>query len=149
MIRGVPRCAMFLGVALGLASPVLAQERVSPGTGAVLRGLDKISGESRDVELATGTRARLFGLEIKLSECRYPAEDPAGDAFAWLTIREVSEDGDQRADGQEIAKAEAAGTPLFSGWMIASSPALNALAHSRYDVWVIRCTTAAGSESSG
>ena len=29
--------------------------------------------------------------------------------------------------------------PAFHGWMIASSPALSALEHSRYDVWVIRC----------
>ena len=29
----------------------------------------------------------------------------------------------------------------FSGWMVASSPALNALDHSRYDIWVLRCMT--------
>ncbi len=27
----------------------------------------------------------------------------------------------------------------FSGWMIASSPALNALDNPRYDVWLLRC----------
>jgi len=31
--------------------------------------------------------------------------------------------------------------PVFKGWMIASSPALNALDHPRYDVWVLRCIT--------
>ena len=30
---------------------------------------------------------------------------------------------------------------IFSGWMLASSPALNALEHPRYDVWVLRCIT--------
>jgi hypothetical protein len=30
---------------------------------------------------------------------------------------------------------------LFEGWMMASSPALNALEHPRYDVWVLRCKT--------
>ena len=29
--------------------------------------------------------------------------------------------------------------PVFDGWMIASSPALSALDHPRYDVWVMRC----------
>ena len=33
------------------------------------------------------------------------------------------------------------GERLFDGWMIASSPALNALDHPRYDVWVIGCDT--------
>ena len=27
----------------------------------------------------------------------------------------------------------------FRGWMIASSPALMALDHARYDIWLIRC----------
>ncbi|MGB0439332.1 MAG: DUF2155 domain-containing protein [Paracoccaceae bacterium] len=32
--------------------------------------------------------------------------------------------------------------PVFEGWIIASSPALNAMDHARYDVWVLRCNTA-------
>ena len=32
-------------------------------------------------------------------------------------------------------------TPVFAGWMVASSPALSALDHARYDVWVLRCVT--------
>jgi hypothetical protein len=31
--------------------------------------------------------------------------------------------------------------PVFSGWMIASSPALSAMDHPRYDVWILRCDT--------
>jgi hypothetical protein len=30
---------------------------------------------------------------------------------------------------------------VFSGWMIASAPALNAMEHARYDIWVMRCIT--------
>ena len=30
--------------------------------------------------------------------------------------------------------------PRFSGWMFASSPALSALDHPRYDVWVVSCS---------
>ena len=32
------------------------------------------------------------------------------------------------------------GEPLFTGWMFASTPSLNALEHPTYDVWVIDCT---------
>lgn len=32
-------------------------------------------------------------------------------------------------------------SPAFSGWMVASSPALSALEHPRYDVQVLRCLT--------
>ncbi|MEL6359838.1 MAG: DUF2155 domain-containing protein [Pseudomonadota bacterium] len=37
--------------------------------------------------------------------------------------------------------APIAGKKIFSGWMFASSPALNALEHPVYDVWVISCET--------
>lgn len=92
------------------------------GTLTSLRGLDKVNGKSVDVEVQTGGTAEIFGLIVTLRECRYPTENPSGDAFAYLTIRD-------RQDGKVF----------FDGWMIASSPALNALDHRRYDVWVLRC----------
>ena len=113
-----------LVVAMVLGAPAMAQEAVSIGTGAVLRGLDKVSGEATDLELGNGQTAEFGRLRIDMSECRYPKGNPAGDAYAFLNIWEA---GDT--------------TPVFSGWMIASSPALNALDHSRYDVWVLRCKT--------
>ncbi|NOX82694.1 MAG: DUF2155 domain-containing protein [Alphaproteobacteria bacterium] len=36
---------------------------------------------------------------------------------------------------------QAEGVNIFRGWMFASSPALNALEHPVYDVWVISCAT--------
>lgn len=97
---------------------------VASAPGALLRGLDKVSGAVTDIPLAVGQRARLGRIEVTLDDCRYPVDNPAGDAFAHLTIR---------ADGMEAA--------AFDGWMIASSPALSALDHPRYDVWVMRCNT--------
>lgn len=89
---------------------------------AILRGLDKVSGAVTDLDLKVGQETRLGTLTVELDECRVPAGNPTGDAFAHLTIR---------ADGMKDA--------AFDGWMIASSPALSALDHPRYDVWVIRC----------
>ena len=101
------------------------QETSEPGeiaAGAVLRALDKVNGETTDIELTAGQSQQVFALEVGLSECRYPAGNPAGDAYAYLVIRGSA---DQAA--------------LFAGWMVASSPALSALDHARYDVWVLRC----------
>ncbi len=133
-----------LSFALFLGGPVLAQEvqsgsgdalppndaatqEVQSGTGAVLRGLDRVSGEVQDIPIKSGETVGYGKLEITLSDCRYPVGNPAGDAFAHLTIRDL-----------------VAGDVAFDGWMIASSPALNALDHPRYDVWVIRCNTSKG-----
>lgn len=115
------RLALALICAAGVAS---AQEVVSNGTGAVLRGLDKLNGTVADIELAPNQSETLGRIEITLNDCRYPEGNPAGDAYAFVTVREMG-----RAD------------PVFRGWMIASAPALNAMDHPRYDVWVMRCKT--------
>ncbi|AZV77779.1 DUF2155 domain-containing protein [Parasedimentitalea marina] len=112
----------LLTAALALGSPVFAQEGAVSGPGAILRGLDKVNGHTVDAELPVGGSAELFGLLVTLSDCRYPEDNPTGDAFAFLTIREPD-----------------TGIVQFEGWMIASSPALSALDHSRYDIWVLRC----------
>ncbi|MEO0389994.1 MAG: DUF2155 domain-containing protein [Pseudomonadota bacterium] len=110
-------------VAFILAVPAVAQQ-AEPAGGAVLRALDKFSGEVVDITMQTGRVAQFGRLAIALRECRYPAGNPSGNAFASL---QIAEEG--RADA------------VFSGWMVASSPALNAMEHPRYDVWVMRCTT--------
>ncbi|MEO0401833.1 MAG: DUF2155 domain-containing protein [Pseudomonadota bacterium] len=107
-----------------LAGAVSAQQQTQSAPGAVLRGLDKFSGQVVDIELPAGRTASFARLNITLTECRYPAGNPSGNAYAGLQITEVGRDG-----------------VVFSGWMIASAPALNAMEHPRYDVWVMRCTT--------
>ncbi|MCC5984789.1 MAG: DUF2155 domain-containing protein [Rhodobacteraceae bacterium] len=104
-------------------TPAAAQEVVA-AHGAILRGLDKVAGTSRDLELRVGETVALGRLSVTLAECRYPPADPASEAFAWITVRD---------DAREQV--------LFDGWMIASSPALHALDHARYDVWVMSCIT--------
>lgn len=119
----------ILAVASLVPAQVVAQ---SPGAdaavisapGATLRSLDRLSGEFSDIDLRVGDRTELGKLEIRLTDCRYPAENPSGDAYAYLSITD-----------------QVTGGPLFQGWMVASSPALNALDHMRYDVWVLRCST--------
>ncbi len=114
-----------LAVALTLcAAPVFAQESVNTGAGAVLRALDKLNAKVSDIQLLNGERATMGLIEVTLNECRYPKGNPSGDAYAFVTIREAG-----------VAE------PVYRGWMVASSPALNPLDHPRYDVWVMRCTT--------
>ncbi|MEL6610198.1 MAG: DUF2155 domain-containing protein [Pseudomonadota bacterium] len=117
------RLALAAVAFAALAGSVPAQE-ATRAPGAVLRLLDKTAGQVEDVDLFTGQVAQLGGIDIAMGECRYPSGNPSGDAFARLDITE--------RDGGET---------LFSGWMIASSPALSALDHARYDVWVLRCKT--------
>lgn len=117
---------------LTLSAPTLAQDAsegpaVERSTGALLRGLDKVTGATTDFELLEGESTRFGRITIKLGECRYPAEDPASNAFGWVDVLD-----------------DTASEPLFQGWMVAASPALSALDHQRYDVWLIRCNIPEG-----
>ena len=110
-------------VVLTSALPAAAQSYADADAG-LLRWLDKLTGETADIELMLGQEAESGRLTIRLDACRYPADNPASDAEAHLTIRDAN-----------------VPDPVFDGWMIASSPALSALDHPRYDVWVLRCVT--------
>jgi hypothetical protein len=108
-------------LALALAGPAPAQQ-FAEAEGGSLRFLDKLTSETGDVTLDRGQSAKFGRLVVRLDACRYPADDPTSDSEAFLTIVE-----------------ETTGLGLFSGWMLASSPALSALDHPRYDVWVLSC----------
>lgn len=93
------------------------------GNGALLRALDKTLGRPTDIELSDDQTVVFGRIAIRLLECRYPVDNPASDAFAHIQVLDLE------------------GSELFNGWMIASSPALVALEHPRYDVWVLNCST--------
>ncbi|MEQ6247696.1 DUF2155 domain-containing protein [Sulfitobacter sp. HNIBRBA3233] len=114
---------LAITAALALAT-VASGQQTTNASGAILRALDKTSGNTVDVTVPSGKGARLGNLQIILNECRYPAGNPSGDAYASLEVSEVGRLG-----------------TVFSGWMIASAPALNPMEHQRYDIWVMRCTT--------
>lgn len=94
----------------------------------VLRALDKITARITEIELKVEDEVRFGTLAIRAKYCRTrpPIETP--ETFAYLEIDDVKRAGDR--------------SRVFEGWMVASSPALNALEHAVYDVWVINCKTA-------
>lgn len=109
-----------LGQALGASRPTGPE--VTTGSHATLRALDKVSGLLSDLDIEVGETRPYQRLAVELLACRFPAENPASDAFAFVRITDPAR--------REI---------LFQGWMIASSPGLNALDHPRYDIWVLSC----------
>jgi len=92
---------------------------------AVLQALDKVTARVYTIKAPVGRVVRFGTLEIIARHCdkRPPEETPESTAF--LDIWEV------RRGEPTIS--------LFRGWMFASSPALSALEHPVYDVWVVDC----------
>lgn len=96
--------------------------------GVVLGGIDKVAARTAKLEINLRQQVVYNTLIIKAYACKTrPPEEPPESA-AFLEILERKPDGTMQK--------------LFSGWMFASSPALNALEHPVYDVWVVSCKTA-------
>ena len=115
--------------ALALVLTLSAPANAAPG--AVLRGLDKITGHARDFTAPIGRPVRFGTLEITVRACQKaaPEEPPEVSVFLEVVDHPVPR-----------TKAEAPVThPLMSGWIFASNPARNALEHPSYDVWAIDC----------
>ncbi|WP_025898909.1 DUF2155 domain-containing protein [Sneathiella glossodoripedis] len=103
------------------------------GEAAVLRALDKVTARTEDLTIEVGETVRYGTLDITVRKClkRPPEETPETATF--LEIEENRVDEEKQS--------------LFMGWMFASSPALNALEHPVYDVWVIDCKISAPEQS--
>ena len=102
-----------------------ALARASPHRTAVLQGLDKVTARVSTLSAPVGATVRFGTLEVIVRHCdkRPPEETPESAAFVDIW---------QARSGESSAF-------LFRGWMFASSPALNALEHPVYDIWVLDC----------
>ncbi len=96
---------------------------------AILQGLNKTTARVSTVEAPIGAVARFGTLEITARACekKPPTETPESAAFLEIV--------DVRPDSPSVA--------VFTGWMFASSPAISALEHPVYDIWVIDCASVA------
>ncbi|MGN1062971.1 MAG: DUF2155 domain-containing protein [Alphaproteobacteria bacterium] len=91
----------------------------------ILRGVDKITGRVSTMQAAVGDDISFGDLHIVVSRCyTHPPEETPEDS-AYLTITQTKQDG---------VVAE-----VFNGWMFSSNPALSAMEHPVYDVWVLSC----------
>jgi hypothetical protein len=92
---------------------------------AVLQGLDKITARISTITVGVGETVAFGSLQITLRACdkRPPEETPESAAFLQVV--------EQKPGEQPVTR--------FSGWMFASSPALSAMDHPVYDLWVLDC----------
>ena len=139
-----PTAALFPTVLLALFATDAGAAPSIERSVVVLQGLDKVTARVSVLEVPVG-REQIFGtLAITPRACLEtpPTEPPESAAFLEIAL----------TDRDAGAGDEEGGSEGFIGWMFASSPALSALEHPVYDVWVIGCgdaVTLSGSVSGG
>ncbi|WP_370930961.1 DUF2155 domain-containing protein [Bartonella sp. DGB1] len=94
-------------------------------TRAQFYGLDKISGNVKIFSVPIGQTYQFGSLQVTPKVCytSAPTEPDITDAF--VSIKVITLDNEVKS--------------LFSGWMFANSPGINAVDHAVYDVWLKKC----------
>ncbi|MCM5558326.1 DUF2155 domain-containing protein [Pleomorphomonas sp. JP5] len=112
-----------LGLTTALAGPAAAEKIANKV--AVFTGLDKITGRTIDFDVYVDETVRFGTLRVTPKVCYSRPATEAAETDGFVEVDEITLDN-------EIKR-------IFSGWMFAASPGLNAVEHPVYDVWLIGC----------
>lgn len=100
----------------------------------VLRALDKVTARISTIEAPVGEPVTFGTLRIIARTCdKRPPEEPPESA-AFLQVEE--------------SRPNEVPVSVFRGWMFASSPAVSAMDHPVYDIWVLDCISSASTAES-
>lgn len=120
--RFVASGTFALSLAMGVV-PAYAQAISNPV--AVFTGLDKITGRITIFDVYIDETVQFGSLQLTPRVCYSRPTTEAQSVTAFVQVDEVS--------------LQATMERVFSGWMFADSPALNAIDNAVYDVWLIDC----------
>jgi len=111
--------------ALSLFYPLEARAQRLENSKAVFAALDKVTARISRLEIKLGETVKFGALKVTPRACytRSPTEPPKTSTF--VEIDEILLDGKEKR--------------IFSGWMFAESPGLNAVEHPVFDVWLTDC----------
>ena len=115
--------AVLLAIGLSTASSALAERITNPI--AEFTGIDKITGRIITFDVYVNETVQFGALQVTPRVCysRPDTEEPKTDSF--VEVDEITLD-------RKIRR-------IFTGWMFAESPGLNAVEHAVYDVWLKGC----------
>lgn len=145
-------------LALCLFAPVAQAENIV-GNAVILRTLDKVTATTQDYTVNVGDSLSYGTLSVDVKHCEKKPPEEIPETFAFLQIFDhktdlleniiEANDGHLGLDGNDTTETDISNVAsqddetgplkLFSGWMLASKPAISALDHPVYDVWVIDC----------
>ena len=94
------------------------------GNKLVIQGLDKITARIQTFEVDVGKTYKFGVLDIFVERCVFSKPIFKPESLAFIKINDNSD---------RLSEVK------FSGWMFASSPALNALENPVYDVSILAC----------
>jgi hypothetical protein len=126
MRRLLPISALCLiaGMAVFFLASAAKAERISNAV-AVFSGIDKITGRITTFDVYIGETVQFGALQVTPRVCYNRDDTEAQKTTTFVEVDEITLD-------RKIRR-------IFTGWMFADSPGLNAVEHPVYDVWLQSC----------
>lgn len=121
---GLLKAAMLAATACLMTAPSADAARISNPV-ASFSGLDKITGRITSFDVYIGETVQFGALQVTPRACFNRDEKEAQRVDAFVEVDEITLD-------RKIKR-------IFTGWMFAESPALNAIEHPIFDVWLKEC----------
>jgi hypothetical protein len=125
LLRKLARSAPLLAVVAAVAAPVPAQADKFRNPSAIFAGLDKITGRIISFEVAVNETVQFGALQLTPKVCYTRPANETPQTSSFVEVDEIALNNEYRR--------------IFSGWMFAASPGLNALEHPVYDLWLTDC----------
>jgi hypothetical protein len=116
----------FSATAAGLVlAPAASQAARVENPVAVFSGIDKITGRITNFDVYIGETVQFGALQVTPKVCYSRDDTEAQKVTTFVEVDEITLD-------RKIRR-------IFTGWMFADSPGLNAVEHPVYDVWLVEC----------
>ena len=118
-----PLNSFILVIFLSISKTTLASQWIE-GNRLVIQGLDKITARIKTFEVNVSQTYKFGVLDIFVERCIFSKPIFRPESLAYISIKDNSD---------RLSEVK------FKGWMFASSPALNALENSVYDISILAC----------
>ncbi len=102
---------------------------------AVFSGIDKITGRIITFDVFIDETVQFGALQVTPRVCYSRTPSDAQKTTSFIEVDEITLE-------RKIRR-------IFTGWMFADSPGLNAVEHPVYDVWLVHCQMDSSAASSG
>ncbi len=114
---------VFALMFLGAVNQVVAAE--IPTNAALMQAMDKVTGRVNKITVPVNSKISFGDFSLVLRSCKKRPAEETPENFAFVDVTDKSFGTDEYN--------------IFRGWLVSSTPGINAIEHPIYDVWLLEC----------
>ena len=92
---------------------------------AIMQAMDKVTGVVNKISVPVNSKISFGDFSLVLRACKKTPAEETPENFAFVDVSDKSFGKDEYN--------------IFRGWLISSTPGINAIEHPIYDVWLLEC----------